>query len=108
MGNITGSSEYYSHDNSVGSHTDNTDNNDKFTYDYCVSRFKNEMLQHSYIPEKDLTNIYHIFDYYCKSYEGGEYFPNSEEMLMKLIKTVFCICIMREIPNDIGHLVIFS
>jgi len=102
MGNSMENSESYSLDNSVDTPTDN---NDIFTYDYCFSRLKNEMLQHSYIPEKDLINIYHIFDYYCKSYEGGEYFPNSEEMLMKLIKTVYCICIMREIPNDIGHLV---
>ena len=101
MGNIM-SNEFHLQYNSASSPTDNID---IFTYDYCVSRLKMEMLEHSYIPEKDLTIIYHLFNYYCKSYEGGEYFPNSEEMLMKLIKTVYCICIMREIPNDIGHLV---
>tara|TARA_Y100001958_G_C21225413_1_gene550792 strand:- start:1329 stop:2069 length:741 start_codon:yes stop_codon:yes gene_type:complete len=73
---------------------------------YCLNRFKN--IIGPKVNEERYTEMLNTFSEYLNTYNNTEDYPNSVEMLDKLIKSVYFTHIMYQIPSDLAIFVFMA
>lgn len=73
---------------------------------FCLNKFRN--IIGPKVNEERYTEMFNTFSKYLNTYNDTEDYPNSVEMLDKLIKSVYFTHIMYQIPSDLAILVFMA
>ena len=73
---------------------------------YCLNKFRN--IIYPKVNEERYTEMFNTFSEYLNTYNDTEDYPNSAEMLYKLIKSVYYTHMMYQIPTELAILVFMA